>query len=121
MAVADIDAGLVQNAAKLCGGLGVALDATAPLPFPPASFDAAVVVDFVHENLLQNIGDVLRSGGWLMYESYSARGRNWRQLLRPGATIALLRPAFEVIKCATRPAGPTGCEAEVVQLLARRH
>lgn len=120
LTVADIDAGLAQEAAKLCGGIGVTLDATAPLPFPPASFDAVVIVDFVHEGLLQQMGDALRSGGLLMYESYSARGGNWQQLLLPGATKAILEPEFEFIEYKSRPAGPTRCEAEVIRLLGRR-
>ena len=120
LTVADIDAGLVRDAAKLCGGVGVVLDATAALPFPPGLFDAAIIVDFVHEGLLRRIGDVVCPAGWLMYESYSARGRNWRQLLPPGVTKDILEPMFEIVEYVSRPAGPTGCEAEVVQLIGKR-
>jgi len=118
--VSDIDADLVRDAARLSGGGGVTLDATAPLPFPAGSFDVVVVVDFVDARLLGQIGHVIRSGGWLIYESYSARGGNWRQLLPPGATTDILAGDFDIIECAARPAGPTKTEAESIKLLGRR-
>jgi len=62
------------------------VDARGELPFQNDAFDAVVIVDFVNDYLLKTIGKHVRAGGWLVFESYSARGGNWRQLLSPGVT-----------------------------------
>ena len=118
--VVDIDDDLVRTAASLSAGHGVTLDATAPLPFPLASFDAVVVVDFVDARLLSQMGTITRPGGWLISESYSARGGNWRQLLPPGETVAIVTQTFDIIQCMARSAGQTKTEAEAIKILGRR-
>ena len=124
--VADIDANLVRSteAAVLAMGAvcrGYVVDATGPLPFASESFDLVLIVDFVDKYLLGHVGELLKPGGFLIYESYSARGENWRQLLPLGQTKELLFRNAELIRIKTSPAGPTGVEAEAVKILARRH
>jgi SAM-dependent methyltransferase len=123
--ISDINATLVHETAERlrlegvkCNG--VATDATKLLPFKRASFDLVVITDFVDEYLLSSIGCFLRMGGYLIYESYAAKGGNWLQLLPPGRTDEVLKPMFEVLRREQKCAGPNGAEAESIKLLARR-
>ena len=122
--VADIDVSLVRQTTERLGARshvhGVVVDAAQDLPFHDQSFDGALIVDFVHANLLRDIGRVICSGGFLIYESYSDRGQNWRELLPTGATVAILQPSFDILDVQTRRAGPAGSSTETVKLLARR-
>jgi SAM-dependent methyltransferase len=123
--VADIDPKLVQEAtARLRADKpyhkGFVIDASADLPFKDGSYDVALIVDFVDEHLLASIARVVRSGGYLIHESYGAKGENWRQLLRTGRTAELLLPAFEIISYEGRATGPLDRQSEAVKLLGRR-
>lgn len=118
---ADLDHHLVNEARqRLARCNGIVLDATAALPFEEGAFDAVIIVDLVHASLLGDIGQCIRPGGWLIYESYKARGQNWRQLLAPGETRRLLSDHFSCRQLITRAVGPTGNEAETVLALAQR-
>lgn len=123
--VADIDADLVrrtEEAIRASGAIarGIVLDASGPLPFAPRLFDLVLIVDFVDEYLIGHIGKSLKPEGFLIYESYAARGQNWLQLLPPGKTERLLLNDFELIRVRTTQAGPTGVEAEAIKILAQR-
>ena len=123
--VADIDPSLVSGTVAMVRAMGlrcdgVVLDATRTLPFRDGSFDAVLIVDFVHEDLFRRIGRVIRSGGIIIHQSYADRGQNWRQLLNPGATVAALASDFIFVESDTRAVGPTVNKGETIALLARR-
>lgn len=123
--VVDVDEALVQaTVARLQASqvecTGIVADATMPLPFEPAIFDIAIITDFVDEHLLGSIGNVIRTGGHLIYESYLAQGGNWLQLLPPGRSAEILEPMFEILRSEKREVGPSGFEAESIKILARR-
>lgn len=125
LTIADIDGHLVREtqsrmaAANLLCTTSV-VDACGELPFQKAAFDAVVIVDFVNDHLLKTIGKHVRPGGWLVFESYAARGKNWRQLPPPGVAANLVTPCFDIVEIRTASSGPTKTEAETVKLLARK-
>jgi SAM-dependent methyltransferase len=68
---ADRDAAAL---AALAGATGVTtrtadLEAD-PWPFPPATFDAVVVTNYLHRPLFPHLAAVLRPGGVLIYETF---------------------------------------------------
>ena len=98
---------------------GFIVDAEKPLPFGTAMFDLALIVDFVSDGLISRIAQHIKPGGLLIYQTMSARGENWRQLPRPGATLEKVSKDFELLDYATRPAGPHNTEAESIALVGR--
>lgn len=122
----DIDEGLVHSTKKRLITSGIrcrclVADASRTLTFDEFSFDLALAVDFVDENFLSSVGRVLRIGGYLIHESYPAKGGNWSQLLPPERTEELLAPMFEIIRIEKKGAGPSGKEGERIKVLARRN
>lgn len=103
LAVDRDDAGLVtlnQEAAQR--GLSIrtqAVDLENGQPFfTPDAFDLVVVVHYLHRPLFPSLVSALRSGGVLVYETFTraqaARGRptNPTFLLEPGELLTLVRP-----------------------------
>lgn len=126
MTAVDIDEGLIRSTGKRLAMAGIryrcsVADGSRALAFDDASFDLALVVDFVDEKLLSSIGRLLQIGGHLIHESYPAKGGNWSQLLPPGRTEELLAPMFEIIRREKKGVGPTRTEGERIKLLARRN
>jgi len=120
LTIADIDRHLVFDTQSRMAenNLSCALsvvDARGELPFQNDAFDAVVIVDFVNDYLLKTIGKHVRAGGWLVFESYSARGGNWRQLLSPGVTsrsprqVRLDRSPHPGIQAWAPPSARNGC------------
>ena len=74
-------------------------------PFPPESFDAVVVTNYLHRPLFPALVGALRPGGVLIYETFAAgnerygRPSNPEFLLCPGELLARVEPlsvvAFE--------------------------
>jgi SAM-dependent methyltransferase len=72
-------------------------------PFAPASFDAVVVVNYLHRPLFGPIVDALRPGGVLLYETFMSgnerfgRPSNPDFLLRPGELLEAVQGQLEVV------------------------
>jgi SAM-dependent methyltransferase len=123
--ILDIDPALVSTTRELIDPPGnlceaVVRDACLRLPFADSRFSAVLIVDFVEEKLLRQVGRIIKPDGWLVYESYASRGENWRQLLPPGKTVSILSDEFEIVADKANAAGPTKTEAESIKLWARR-
>lgn len=94
-------------------------DIERPLPFLPESFDLALVVHYVSGVVLERARSALRPGGYLVFETFDARGENWRTL-PPARTISIeLDRGFETLVIRERTVGPQASRA-VVHALARR-
>lgn len=81
-------------------------DLEQPLPILPASIDAIVVIHYVSPQAIAAAYNVLKPGGYLIFETFEARGQNWRDLPRPGDIRSLLEQRFEDLLVQERQAGP---------------
>ncbi|MBT0961419.1 class I SAM-dependent methyltransferase [Denitromonas iodatirespirans] len=81
----------------------VDLEDGAPWPWPPASFDAVVVTNYLFRPAFDRLGALLRPGGLLIYETFmqgnAAFGKpsNPVFLLAPGELLERTREAFTVM------------------------
>jgi SAM-dependent methyltransferase len=89
------------------------------LPFAEASFGTLLIVHFIPERC-RNYLALLRSGGYLLFETMGGQGANYLQLPRVGQMRALLEPAFTMSLYRERPVGPPEVNAVTVRLIARR-
>jgi len=97
----------------------VHLDACLPLPFANATFSAVVVVHFYAIGLFRNIRDLVVPGGYIFYESISARGGNANELPAPGVAQEELLPGYTFLKLRERLVeGSKSCAT--LRLIARR-
>jgi SAM-dependent methyltransferase len=119
----DIDARRASFTSRAPAGPGsicaVNGNAESGLPFTPESFDLALVIHYVSPRILRDVEAVLRPGGFLIYETFGAQGRNWVDLPKPGDTRAALGSRFDIIMYRERPAGPER-QAASVKLLAQK-
>jgi len=75
----------------------------APWPFPSGSFDAIVIVNYLHRPLFDHLPASLRPGGLLIVDTFAAgnerfgRPRNPAWLLRPGELQERLAARLSVI------------------------
>jgi SAM-dependent methyltransferase len=83
----------------------VRLDATKPLPFPPATFDLALIVHFQMDSILQQIDSVLKKDGFLVLETFGAQGENWRSLPRVNELRRQLEKVFHLSQYVERAVG----------------
>jgi SAM-dependent methyltransferase len=123
---ADIDPALVEEVEVRLSKLPViqhhcvVVDATKALPFSRNAFDGAVIVDYVEAALLKQIHEVVKRGGFLVYETFTGRGRNAEQLLPVGLTREILGSPFDLLSYQCRAFGLPGAQTETVKLHAVR-
>lgn len=122
VAAVDIDAVRLPTISEAAFGTvaTIVADGTRTLPFRAASFDLVLVVHFVPARLVELVSPVLRSGGFLVVETFGGHGGNWRALPGKGEYRRALEGAFDVLEYLERMVGPTKTEAEAVKLLARK-
>ena len=89
------------------------------LPLRDAAFDLAVVVHYVSSNILAAATAALKPGGYLIFETFDARGGNWQALPRKDEVSEFLFRGFEIVQLRERRVGPNATRA-VVRALARR-
>jgi len=97
----------------------VVADCSADIPLAPDTIFIAVVVHFISPALLQVLSRVIRTGGYLIYETYGGNGDNYVMLPRPGEIAAELHARFELIYYKEKEVGPKK-EAATVKCLAKR-
>lgn len=68
-------------------------------------FDLLLVVHYYSPNIVTRARELLRPGGFFIYESFGAQGRNYLSLPQPGAFGNALSPDFEILSLTERPAG----------------
>jgi SAM-dependent methyltransferase len=97
----------------------IVADCLTDVPLAPDTMCLAVVVHFISSTLLQALSRLLRTGGYLVYETYGGNGGNYLTLPYPGQIAAALYPYFELISYQEKPVGPSK-QAVTVKCLARR-
>ena len=95
------------------------VDCLTDIPLATDTLFLAVVVHFISSALLQALSRLLRTGGYLVYETYGGNGGNYLTLPRPGQIAAELHPSFELIYYQEKPVGPKK-DAVTVKCLAKR-
>ena len=120
----DIDEGRISQARALSKANAAQIvwavaDAEESLPVREASFDVVVIVHYVTDRVIETAHSVLKLGGHLIFETFDARGENWRDLPIVGAIPAALANGFETICLHERAVGPDNSRA-VVRAFARR-
>lgn len=91
----------------------VILDCGQLLPFLNNVFSAVIVVHLYHEDLIDNLIDAVRPGGFFIYESIAANGENWRELSLSGEVKRLLERQFVIKYYLERSVGPDKKNATV--------
>jgi len=99
---------------------GVILDATRNLPFKPNSIAVAVVVDYVHRGLLARLAEYVCPGGHLVFQTFGARGENWRELPKTTALAHELSPVWRKIRYNESPVRPESERRVTVKAVLQR-
>jgi SAM-dependent methyltransferase len=89
------------------------------LPFADASYGTLLIVHFIPEQW-SNYLALLRTGGYLLFETMGGQGGNYLQLPRVGHMRALLGLGFRMSFYRERPVGPPEAHAVTVRLVARK-
>jgi SAM-dependent methyltransferase len=70
-------------------------DANEDLPIGLKSLSAILVVHYYSENLFERIKKLVCEGGYILYESISAHGENWKELDKKGRVEDQLKNEFK--------------------------
>ncbi len=97
----------------------IVADCRADIPLATDTIFIAVVVHFISSALLQALSRIIRTGGYLIYETYGGNGDNYVTLPRPGQIAAALHPSFELLLYKEKAVGPKR-NAATVKCLAKR-
>lgn len=89
-------------------------------PFVPGSLGGIINVHLTLPALFLHFARSLSRGAYLLMESVSAHGGNYLELPRKGELKTTLARWFDLEMYRERKAGPRGCDAVTVQLLAKR-
>jgi len=114
---ADIDPECLDAVRPLSA---VRLDARVGLPFAPCTFGLVMVVDFVAGPSISEIFALTAPGGFVIYETFGLRGRNWIELHRPGEMREMLERNFDILEYRETPSRNPEIESVSVKALARR-
>jgi 2-polyprenyl-3-methyl-5-hydroxy-6-metoxy-1,4-benzoquinol methylase len=96
---------------------GVVADANRSLPFEAEAFQSALIIHPMDLRILENVSPLLRRHGVMIFETYDARGENWRGLPSPMAIRTSLQSRFGFFDYRERSVGPRN-EQVVVKLCA---
>jgi SAM-dependent methyltransferase len=108
---ADLDLKALLRGVSASRGLNsskidpVRLDATKPLPFPPATFDLVLIAHLQMDSVLRQIDSVLKKDGFLVLETFGGQGENWRSLPRVNEIRGQLEKAFHLLQYVERAVG----------------
>jgi SAM-dependent methyltransferase len=94
-------------------------DAEKRWPLAAETFDLVVIVDYVGKLIFSESKRVLRKRGYLLYQSFGARGSNWRSLPRLGSTEKSLSSWANLLYLQQGPTGPAR-DRETIRLVAQR-
>ncbi|WP_077431861.1 class I SAM-dependent methyltransferase [Pseudomonas sp. C9] len=97
----------------------IVLDCRKPLPFKSNSFSAAIIIHFYNKYLIENLIDIIKPSGFLIYESIGGNGENWRELGVSGEVKKILEKTFIIKHYTERLVGPDKKYA-TVKLVAQK-
>jgi hypothetical protein len=95
----------------------VVADANRSLPFEAEVFQGAIIIHPMDLRILETVPPLLRKNGVMIFETYDARGENWRGLPSPMAVRISLQSRFGFFDYTERKVGPSN-EQVVVKLCA---
>lgn len=95
------------------------LNARATLPFKSESFSLVVVIHYFSKDILEQIINLVCDGGFIIYESYGAHGRNWMVLPIQNQFQNELKNKFELLHYEEKLVGPNK-ENVTVKMVARK-
>jgi SAM-dependent methyltransferase len=99
--------------------LPVVGDLKQDLPLRPQSIGLAVAVHVPLLPLVSGLPRILAPGGYVVLESVSGHGENWRELPKRGAIRQMLNDAFDEIVVKERGVGPASESAVTVRAFLR--
>ncbi|WP_352477750.1 class I SAM-dependent methyltransferase [Mesorhizobium sp. M0045] len=97
----------------------VLVDAEQSLPFSREAFDLVLVIHYVSDRVIEAVCPLIRTGGFLIYETFGAHGLNRRNLPIAGQTANRVS-GFEVLDLRERPVRTAAGEIVTVKMLARK-
>ncbi len=77
-----------------------------------------LVVHYYSDHIVDRAKQMLRTGGYLISETFGAQGQNWQSLPKYGLVPTLLKGDFEILELNERRVGPAKDKA-VVRTLAK--
>ena len=89
-------------------------------PFGPSCVGSILNIHFFRKQLLQQFGNSIAVGQYLLLETEPGHGGNYRSLPRAGEVRAVLKEAFEFECYRETSVGPKECDAVTVKLFARK-
>jgi hypothetical protein len=90
------------------------------LPFKSHVFDVVVVVHYVLNTTFIDLANLLINGGYLIYETYDARGGNWMDLPCKGEVLEAANSfGLTTLVYREKHAGPRDSGRATVRLFAR--
>lgn len=90
------------------------------VPIRRGSAALVVSTEYPSVDAIDNIAALVAANGYLIFETFSAKGGNWRSLPEPGAIRSALSAEFEVIEYVEKVTGITKGSRCTVKLFARR-
>jgi len=97
----------------------IIMDCRKPLPFKSCSFSAAIIIHFYSKYLIENLIDIIKPAGLLIYESIGGNGENWRELGVTEEVKKILEKKFIIKHYKERLVGPDRKYA-TVKLIAQK-
>ena len=94
------------------------LNANEEFPIEPQSISAILVVHYYSENLFERIKKLVCEGGYILYESISAHGENWKELDKKGRVEDQLKNEFKFVYINKREIAKYK-EYETIKFIAR--
>jgi SAM-dependent methyltransferase len=88
-------------------------------PFLESSFYTILCVHFPVQEIIENLKESLREGGYVYIETFGGQGGNYLQLPKAGQLRAALA-GYELLFYRERPVGPKAFNSVVVVALARK-
>ena len=122
----DRDLSLVADLAGRADLVAADLEDGSPWPLAGRTFDAVVVVNYLHRPLLPVLAAAVAPGGVLLYQTFAAgherlaRPRNPDHLLRPGELLAAVAGSLQVVAYEAGLEPRPGCPAVIERICAAR-
>jgi len=83
-------------------------------------FSLAIITDFANLQVVEYVASRLLPGGHLIFETFAARGGNWRSLPKAGLTASCLAATCDLLNYKEKSAGAAFSDVVSVKCLARR-
>jgi SAM-dependent methyltransferase len=89
------------------------------LPFAKSSFSAVICVHYAVQNIVQDLSDTIKKGGFFYIETFGGQGANYLELPRAGEVRDALK-SYDFYFYKERPVGPPSHSSVVVTALGQK-